>query len=209
MSVCVAATPESVKKLIGVRGFVVRVQRGAGALAGIADEAYGGAGAELVDDPWLGADVLRLGRLPTLDGAARLKEGAVLVALLQPERNPGPHRCPQGPAGHGPRAGAGAAHHPRAEDGRALLDGQPRGLPRRAFEAAHHFQGPFSLQVTAAGTTLPARVLVIGAGVAGLADDQHPRGRSGPGGGDLRAEGPLEVVRGLGRGGERPSSARG
>ncbi|MDO9022805.1 MAG: Re/Si-specific NAD(P)(+) transhydrogenase subunit alpha [Deltaproteobacteria bacterium] len=163
----VAATPESVRKLIA-RGFVVRVQRGAGALAGIDDEAYGGAGAELVDDPWPEADALLKVRPPTLDEAARLKERAVLVALLQPERNPGLTEALKAR-----RVTALALERvpriTRAQKMDVLSSMANLAGYRAVLEAAHHFQGPFSPQVTAAGTTPPARVLVIGAGVAGLA----------------------------------------
>jgi hypothetical protein len=82
----VATTPESVRRLVE-RGFAMRVERGAGTLADVDDEAYSTAGAELVDDPWVDADAVLKVRAPTLDEAARLREGAVLVAV--PRRRPG------------------------------------------------------------------------------------------------------------------------
>jgi H+-translocating NAD(P) transhydrogenase subunit alpha len=163
----VAASPESVKKLVA-RGFTVRVQRDAGERAGIHDDAYEGAGASLVDDPWGDADALIKVRPPTLDEAARLKEGAVLVALLQPERNPGltealaARRVTAVALERVPRI-------TRAQKMDVLSSMANLAGYRAVLEAAHRFQGPFSPQVTAAGTTAPARVLVIGAGVAGLA----------------------------------------
>jgi NAD(P) transhydrogenase subunit alpha len=163
----VAATPESVKKLVA-RGFVVRVERGAGALAGVDDGAYAAAGAELVDDPWGDSDAVLKVRPPTLDEAMRLKKGAVLVALLQPERNPG---LTDALALRGATALAleRVPRITRAQKMDVLSSMANLAGYRAVLEAAHHFQGPFSPQVTAAGTTAPARVLVIGAGVAGLA----------------------------------------
>jgi len=163
----VAATPESIRKLIE-RGFEVRVERGAGVLAGISDEAYDGAGAALVDDPWSDVDAVLKVRPPTLDEVARLREGAVLVALLQPERNPGltdalkARRVTAIALERVPRI-------TRAQKMDVLSSMANLAGYRAVLEAAHEFQGPFSPQVTAAGTTAPARVLVIGAGVAGLA----------------------------------------
>lgn len=163
----VAATPESIKKLVA-RGFVVHFQRGAGLLAGIDDEAYVQAGATLVDDPWIEADAVLKVRPPTLDEIARLKERAVLVSLLQPERNPG-----LTDALKARQATAIALERvpriTRAQKMDVLSSMANLAGYRAVLEAAHHFQGPFSPQVTAAGTTAPARVLVIGAGVAGLA----------------------------------------
>ena len=84
----VAATPESIKKLTQ-RGLVVRVQKGAGEAAGISDEAFQAAGAELVDDAFGAGDTVFKVRPPTADEIGRLKEGAFVVSLMQPERNPG------------------------------------------------------------------------------------------------------------------------
>lgn len=163
----VAATPESIKKLIA-RGFVVRVQRGAGMLAGIDDEAYVSAGAQTVDDPWGEADAVLKVRPPTLAEASHLKEGAVLIALLQPERNPG---LTDALAARKVTAIAleRVPRITRAQKMDVLSSMANLAGYRAVLEAAHHFQGPFSPQVTAAGTSAPARVLVIGAGVAGLA----------------------------------------
>jgi NAD(P) transhydrogenase subunit alpha len=66
------------------------------------------------------------------------------------------------------RDGHGAAHQPRAEDGRAVVDGQHRGLSR-GDRGRGNFGRFFTGQVTAAGKVPPAKVLVVGAGVAGLA----------------------------------------
>src|ERR1700733_12948249 len=80
----VAATPETVKKFVGL-GAEVAVEHGAGAKAGFLDAEYQSAGARLVDtDPALGADgVLKVGR-PSLGEPSRLKPGAVIVASMDP-----------------------------------------------------------------------------------------------------------------------------
>lgn len=163
----VAATPESVKKL-RQRGFVVRVQRGAGEASGISDEAYEAAGAELVDDAFGAGDAVFKVRPPTAEEIARLKEGALLVSLLQPERNPGLLDALKAK-----KATALALEKiPRVTRAQKMdvLSSQANLAGYRAvIEAASAYQGFFGPTVTAAGSTPPAKVLVIGAGVAGLA----------------------------------------
>ena len=87
----VAATPESVKKLIAM-GFEVSVERSAGDAAALPDRLFEAAGAAIVDDPWTGADVILKVRPPSLraDGkheADLVPEGAVFVSFLWPARN--------------------------------------------------------------------------------------------------------------------------
>jgi NAD(P) transhydrogenase subunit alpha len=163
----VAATPESIKKLMS-RGLVVRVERGAGAAASISDEAFQAAGAELVDDAWSQSDAVFKVRPPTVAEVARLKEGAFLVSLAYPERNPGLLDALKAR-----KATALALEKvPRVTRAQKMdvLSSQANLSGYRAVvEAAAHLQGFFGPQVTAAGSTPPAKVLVIGAGVAGLA----------------------------------------
>jgi NAD(P) transhydrogenase subunit alpha len=163
----VAATPESIKKLLS-RGLVVRVEKGAGHAASISDEAFKAAGAELVDDVWGQADTLFKVRPPTVAEVARLKEGAFLVSLAYPERNPGLLDALKAR-----KATALALEKiPRVTRAQKMdvLSSQANLSGYRAVvEAAAHLQGFFGPQVTAAGSTPPAKVLVIGAGVAGLA----------------------------------------
>lgn len=162
----VAATPESIKKF-KERGLAVRVERGAGSGAGISDDAYVAAGAEVVESAWDSDAVFKV-RPPTVDESAKLKEGALLVSLIQVERNP---------------AVLGALEARKATV--LALEKVPRVTRaqkmdvlssmanlsgyRAVVEAATHYQGFFSPQITAAGATPPAKVLIIGAGVAGLA----------------------------------------
>lgn len=162
----VGATPESVTKLTK-RGLQVHVQRGAGLAAGYADEAYTAAGARVVDGVWDCEAIFKV-RPPTLDEVAKLKDGAFVVSLMQPERNPG-----LVDALKAKRATALALERiPRVTRAQKMdvLSSQANLAGYRAVvEAAAHLQGFMGPQVTAAGSTPPAKVLIIGAGVAGLA----------------------------------------
>jgi H+-translocating NAD(P) transhydrogenase subunit alpha len=163
----VAATPESIKKF-KERGLGVRVERGAGLGAGITDEAYTAAGAELVDEVWSTNDFVFKVRPPSLDEAAKLKEGALLVSLIQAERNPGlvdalkARKATVLALEKVPRI-------TRAQKMDVLSSMANLSGYRAVVEAATHYQGFFSPQITAAGASPPAKVLIIGAGVAGLA----------------------------------------
>lgn len=168
----VAATPESLKKLHKL-GFTVVVERGAGERASYPDAVYAEAGAELVDDPWTGSDIVIKvnppGPLP--DGsheADRLPEGAVLVSLIDPARNEdvvkrlAARKATVLALDQVPRI-------TRAQSMDVLSSMANIAGYRAVIEAANHFGGFFGAQMTAAGKAPPARVLVIGAGVAGLA----------------------------------------
>ncbi|WP_205627143.1 Re/Si-specific NAD(P)(+) transhydrogenase subunit alpha [Sandaracinus amylolyticus] len=165
----IAATPESVVKLREL-GFDVLVERGAGREAGHDDEAYVAAGATLGDTrEALGeSDVVLKVRPPTDEEARALREGAVLISLVQPERHPdlvatlAARKVSALALERVPRV-------TRAQKMDVLSSQANLAGYRAVVEAAAHYQGFFGPQVTAAGTTRPARVLVIGAGVAGLA----------------------------------------
>lgn len=166
----VAATPESVAKLREM-GLDVVVERGAGRDAGYLDQAYVEAGATIAEDAdtIFATSELVLKVRPPLEHEARtLREGAILVSLLQPERH---EELPAILAER--RVSAIALERiPRITRAQKMdvLSSQANLAGYRAVvEAAAHFEGFFGPQVTAAGATRPARVLVIGAGVAGLA----------------------------------------
>ncbi|MBX3263790.1 MAG: Re/Si-specific NAD(P)(+) transhydrogenase subunit alpha [Labilithrix sp.] len=165
----VAATPESVKKLRAM-GLEVAVERGAGTGSGYTDEAYEAAGATLADanGVWAESDLVVKVRPPSHPEVAQIKEGAMLVSLLQPERD---EALP--PLLAAKRVSAIALERiprvTRAQKMDVLSSMANLAGYRAVLEAAHHYQGFFGPQVTAAGTMPPARVLVIGAGVAGLA----------------------------------------
>jgi len=164
----VAATPESVKKLVEL-GFDVRIERGAGAGSGYPDASYEAIGAALVSrEDAFACDVVVKVRPPTHEEAGLLAEGGLLIALLQPERD---EELPGKIAER--KASAIALERiprvTRAQKMDVLSSMANLAGYRAVVEAAQHYQGFFGPQVTAAGTMPPARVLVIGAGVAGLA----------------------------------------
>ncbi|MBN9164590.1 MAG: NAD(P) transhydrogenase subunit alpha [Myxococcales bacterium 68-20] len=165
----VAATPESVKKLRAM-GLDVVIERTAGTGSGYTDEAYEAVGATMADAEtvWGESDVVIKVRPPSHPEVAKIKDGAMLVSLLQPERD---DALPALLAAR--RVSAIALERvprvTRAQKMDVLSSMANLAGYRAVLEAAHHYQGFFGPQVTAAGTMPPARVLVIGAGVAGLA----------------------------------------
>ena len=164
----VAATPESVKKLVEL-GLELAVERGAGVASGIPDAAYEAAGAQLVDRAdALGADVVLRIRPPVAADIAALKAGAIHVSHVHPERHP---ELPELFAKQKVTALAleRVPRVTRAQKMDVLSSMANLAGYRAIVEAAERYQGFFGKQVTAAGSTPPARVRVIGAGVAGLA----------------------------------------
>jgi NAD(P) transhydrogenase subunit alpha len=158
----VALVPEAVKRLVD-KGHEVLVERGAGAEASFPDEAYAEAGATLVDDPWE-AEVVATVQRPDPD---RPREGTVLVGLLQPLTDPeGIERL----ASRGVTAFALEAlpRITRAQAMDALSSQATVSGYKAVLVAADRLPRFFPMLTTAAGTVRPARVLVLGAGVAGL-----------------------------------------
>ncbi len=126
----VAVTPETAKKL-KAQGHTVRVQSGAGVAASATDAAYEAAGADITDRAGAFACELVLKvRSPDADELSLMKSGTALVGML----NPFDKDNLQPPGGCGLdqlRAGSRAAHHARAEHGRAVQPGQHRRLQGR------------------------------------------------------------------------------
>lgn len=164
----VAATPKTVGQLIAL-GYEVTVASGAGDRAGFADQAYESAGARVVapGKVWASDVVIKV-NAPDDTEIARMRPGATVAGLLSPA------------------VSADLLDKLAACELTALaMDAVPRisraqsldvlssmaniGGYRAVIEAAHEFGGVFTGQVTAAGKVPPAKVLVIGAGVAGLA----------------------------------------
>ena len=164
-----ALMPESVKKLAAAK-CVVQLERGAGLTAARTDDDYRNAGAEVFADRdalLATADVLALVNRPSADDFARLKRGAVVIGFLRPLDEP-------------------QALTPAVEHGITTFSVEliPRITRAQAMDAlssmatvagykavligAAHIPRMFPLLMTAAGTVPPARVLVLGAGVAGL-----------------------------------------
>jgi NAD(P) transhydrogenase subunit alpha len=163
----VAATPESVKQLVGL-GLGVIVETAAGTAAGFADADYEAAGARVVRSLDLAAvDVLAHVRPLDPAIASRLKPGAITVGLASPStelptvRALADARIASFALELVPRISR--AQSMDALTSQALVTGY-----RCVIEAAIRFPRFFPLYMTAAGTIPPARVLVLGAGVAGL-----------------------------------------
>lgn len=172
----VAATPDSVKRLIGL-GFSVIVEPGAGKLSNFGDASYTAAGASVaadIHDLLARADVVLKVRPPTerpeggFHEADLLREGSVLISYLYPAANSAlvermaARRVTALAMDCVPRIS-------RAQKMDALSSMANISGYRAVIEAASAYGRAFMGQVTAAGKLPPAKVLVIGAGVAGLA----------------------------------------
>ena len=165
----VATTPEAVGQLVKL-GFAVTVETGAGAEASFSDEAYRAAGAEIAPDAaavWSSADIVLKVRAPIDDEVERMRPGQMLVAFLAPAQNP---RLLEQLAQKRVTALAveSIPRISRAQKLDALSSMANIAGYRAVVEAAQHFGRFFMGQITAAGKVPPAKVLVIGAGVAGL-----------------------------------------
>ena len=166
----VATVPEVVQKLIK-QGFRVAVEAGAGDAAQINDDAYRAAGAEIVADRaalWAMSDIVFKVRGPTSDEVGLLREGGTLVSFIWPAQNPellrelASRKATVLAMDSVPRIS-------RAQKLDALSSMANIGGYRAVIEAAHEFGRFFTGSITAAGKVPPAKVFVIGAGVAGLA----------------------------------------
>lgn len=172
----VAATPESLKRLIGKLGFRVLVEAGAGDEAGFPDRLFVEAGATIAARAavWAGADLIIKVNAPLFDPAAGIDEaadaraGMVLLSPIQPAQNGAlvDHLAAKGMT---VLALDCVPRITRAQKSDVLSSMANIAGYRAVVEAAHRFGGFFGGQMTAAGKTPPAKVLVIGAGVAGLA----------------------------------------
>ena len=165
----VALTPDEVKRL-GESGALVRVERGAGMAAGYPDESYALNGAELVADAaaaLAGADVVLRVAPPNADEIAALPANALLISYLRPLERP---ETIQALAARGLSALAVelVPRITRAQTMDALSSQANIAGYRAVLVAATLLPRYFPLLMTAAGTVPPAKVLVLGAGVAGL-----------------------------------------
>jgi NAD(P) transhydrogenase subunit alpha len=165
----VALVPESVKKLVAVKAGVT-VESGAGAQAGASDDDYRNAGAEVSDgrDSLLSsADVLAAVNRPAEEDMRRLKRDAVLVGFLRPLDEPASLR-PLAELHVTSFAMELVPRITRAQAMDALSSMATVAGYKAVLTAAERLPRMFPLLMTAAGTVPPARVLVLGAGVAGL-----------------------------------------
>ena len=165
----VAATPDTIKKLVGL-GLVVVVEAGAGASASLSDAEFTAAGAEVAADAAAaldGAGIVFAVQAPGADERALIPRGALLVctsgALSDAELVPG-----LASGGIDAVAMELLPRITRAQSMDVLSSQANLAGYRGVIEAAGAFQRGFPMMMTAAGTVPPARVFVIGAGVAGL-----------------------------------------
>ncbi len=162
----VALVPSLLPKLISA-GHTVLVEGGSGALAGFPDGAYVEAGARLVEGAFGEADVLLKVRPPKPEEVARLREGATYIGFLQPYSNAATLRALAARRVTAfsmelmPRIAR--AQHMDALSAMSTVAGY-----KAVLIAASRLPRFFPLFMTAMGTLTPARVFVIGAGVAGL-----------------------------------------
>lgn len=165
----VAATPETVKKLSAL-GFTITIEHGAGASAHFPDRAYEAAGAILAStakEALQGAEVVLKVQAPLANEVELLPEGTLLIGMLNPSQNEDlvqlytQRKITAFSLELAPRI-------TRAQ-GLDMLSSQSNLAGFRAvIEAAAVFTRAFPMMMTAAGTIPPARVMILGAGVAGL-----------------------------------------
>jgi NAD(P) transhydrogenase subunit alpha len=160
----VALVPETVAKLVAA-GFEIVVEPGAGAPASFPDAEYTEAGATL-GDPWAADAVVKV-RKPSAEEVANLRSGQVVIGFLEPLSDAAGLEAL---AGRGVTAFAmeSVPRITRAQPMDALSSQATVGGYKAALLAAENLPRFFPMLMTAAGTVPPAKVLVIGAGVAGL-----------------------------------------
>ncbi|MFS0885934.1 Re/Si-specific NAD(P)(+) transhydrogenase subunit alpha [Aeromicrobium sp. 179-A 4D2 NHS] len=164
----VAATPATVKQLIAL-GYDVTVERGAGEASSFSDAAYVEAGATIGDKPdtWA-SDVIFKVNAPNDIEIALMLDGATLISMISPALNPElVEKLAARPITV--MAMDAVPRISRAQSMDVLSSMANIAGYRAVVEAAHEFGRFFTGQVTAAGKVPPAKVLVAGAGVAGLA----------------------------------------
>lgn len=166
----VAVTPDTVKKFISL-GCSVVVECGAGTLSGYLDEAYAEQGADLIEtgdaSAWSQADVLLCVQSPSAASLAHLRQGALVVGLLSPHANEELTAALQ-------RSGLSAMalellpRISRAQSADALSSQANIAGYKSVLLASAALDRYFPMLMTAAGTIQPAKVVILGAGVAGL-----------------------------------------
>jgi H+-translocating NAD(P) transhydrogenase subunit alpha len=165
----VAATPDTVKKLIGL-GLTVAIEAGAGVSASISDADFAAAGAEIATDAAVAlanAGIVFTVQMPQPEQRALIPRGALLVCIAGAFSDPD---LVSSLAAAGIDCGAMELlpRITRAQSMDVLSSQANLAGYRSVIEAGYAFQRGFPMMMTAAGTVPPARVFVIGAGVAGL-----------------------------------------
>ena len=166
----VAMTPDSALQLQKL-GYECVIEAGAGVAAGFSDTAYSKAGVEVVKTAaalWKAADIVAKVRPPTTAEAKKLREGQTLISFFYPGQN---EKLMEAAKAKGANVIAMdmVPRISRAQKMDALSSMANIAGYRAVIEAGNNFGRFFTGQVTAAGKVPPAKVLVVGAGVAGLA----------------------------------------
>ena len=166
----VAATPDTVKKFISL-GCDVSVERGAGVSSGFLDDAYSDQGAELIpiadQGGWSSADALLCVQPPSRERLSALRRGALLVGLLSPYAN-GDLAAALTDSGLSAMALELLPRISRAQAADALSSQANIAGYKSVLLASAALDRYFPMLMTAAGTVQPAKVVILGAGVAGL-----------------------------------------
>jgi H+-translocating NAD(P) transhydrogenase subunit alpha len=162
----VAATPETVKKYVA-QGHTVTIQAGAGTGASFPDEAYAAVGAQIADAAAaFGADLVLKVQSPSVSELAFMKRGAVLVGMLDPFNAENAQKLAE--AGVSAFALEAAPRTTRAQSLDVLSSQANIAGYKAVLVAANLYPRFMPMLMTAAGTVKAARVLILGAGVAGL-----------------------------------------
>jgi NAD(P) transhydrogenase subunit alpha len=162
----VAATPETVKKLIGL-GAEVAVEPGAGVKSGILDADYAAAGATVTGDATKNADIVLKVRRPSANELAGYKKGAVVVAIMDPYGNEAALKQ-MADAGTIAFAMELMPRITRAQSMDVLSSQANLAGYRAVIDAAEEYGRALPMMMTAAGTVPAAKVFIMGVGVAGL-----------------------------------------
>jgi NAD(P) transhydrogenase subunit alpha len=162
----VAASPETAKRLVQAR-LELRIESGAGLAAGFTDQAYAAAGARITGPEGWGSELVLKVQPPSTAEAGRLASGAILVSFLQPHRE---LELVELLRARGVTALAMelVPRISRAQSMDALSSQATVAGYKAVLLGAVHLRKMCPLLMTAAGTVQPARVVVFGAGVAGL-----------------------------------------
>ena len=162
----VAASPETVKKFVS-QGHRITVAQGAGQAANFTDEAFTAAGATIGSQAEaLGADLVLKVRIPSEEETRQMKKGAVLIGMLNPFDRAGLERLAN--AGLTAFAMEAAPRTTRAQSMDVLSSQANLAGYKAVMLAADAYPRIFPMLMTAAGTVKAARVVILGAGVAGL-----------------------------------------
>ena len=162
----VAATPETVKKLVGL-GAEVAIEPGAGIKSGVLDADYAAAGAKVASDAVSSADVVLKVRRPSAKELASYKKGALVVAIMDPYGNEAALKQ-MADAGLVAFAMELMPRITRAQSMDVLSSQANLAGYRAVIDAAEEYGRALPMMMTAAGTVPAAKVFVMGVGVAGL-----------------------------------------